>query len=101
MLVLVLVGVVVAALGLVFESEFVIAVGVTLAALSPLGFLVPGFREVRSPERVDRESYFGFVLNLFHTTPDVSVADRREVPAGPPGRSEPRRSSDPPADSPR
>jgi hypothetical protein len=41
MLVLVLVGVVVAALGLVFESEFVIAVGVTLAALSPLGFLVP------------------------------------------------------------
>ena len=101
MLLLVLVGVVVAALGVVFESEFVFAVGVAFAALSPFGFLVPGFREVRSPQRVDRESYFGFVLNVFRTTANASTAARRQVPVQPPGRSEPPPSPDPPADPPR
>ena len=101
MLVLVLVGVVVTALGLVFDSELVFAVGVMLAALSAFGFLVPGFRDVRRPQRVDRESDFGFVLNLFRTTPNASAADRRKVRVQPPGPSDPPPSSNSPADPPR
>jgi hypothetical protein len=73
----ILVGGMVALLGLAFDSVAMVTVGVTAAILSVLGFLVPGFRDVRTPQRVDRESYAGFVLNLFRTTQGASESHGR------------------------
>ena len=48
-----LVGGMVAVIGLSFDSVAMTTVGVTAAILSVLGFLVPGLRDVRTPQRVD------------------------------------------------
>jgi hypothetical protein len=73
----ILVGGTVAVIGLAFDSGVVVTIGVTAAVLSVLGFLVPGFRDVRTPQRVDRESYAGFILSLVRTTPSASESRGR------------------------
>jgi hypothetical protein len=97
----ILLGVAVAVVGVALDSGLAVTVGATLALLSALGFLVPGFRDVRPPQRVDRESYIGFVLNVFRTTPSASVSHHRadrttsppqspEVPSAPDRTRDPR-----------
>ena len=83
----ILVGAAVAVVGLAFDSGLVAAIGVTMAVLSVLGFLVPGFRDVRSPQRVDRESYAGFLLSLFRTTPRSAASRGGRERAMPPPQS--------------
>jgi hypothetical protein len=92
----ILLGVAVAVLGVVLGSGIAVAVGATFACLSALGFLVPAFRDVRPAQRVDRESYAGFVLNLFRTTPDASASHHRaERTTSPPQSPEERSAPDP------
>jgi hypothetical protein len=95
------VGAAVAVVGLALDSGVVLTIGVAMAILSILGFLVPGFRDVRSPQRVDRESYTGFVLNLFRTTPSSAASHGRSghamsPPQSPEQPSESDRAAKPP-----
>jgi hypothetical protein len=94
-----LTGIAVAAGGLLLDSEPIVTVGVILAGFSALGFLVPGLRDVRPADRVDRESYFGFVADLFRTTGEPSLrTSRGDRDKGPPSARD-HSSSHPESDS--
>lgn len=58
------IGAVVIAVGVHVGSGAIAVVGASCLVVAAGGFLVPGFREQRKPQQVDRESYAGFVLSL-------------------------------------
>ena len=86
-----LLGGLVAVVGVALDAAAVFTVGVSVAILSIVGFLVPAFRDVRSPQPLDRESYGGFVANLFRTTPSASESRGRGAKLPP---QEPEKSSE-------
>jgi hypothetical protein len=96
------IGVTTVLLAVVIDSSALALLGSAFVVLAALGFLVPGFRDRRPVQRVDRESYFGFVLNLFRTThPPAERAARRHDGAAPLSRTSGDESrADRPTDSP-
>jgi hypothetical protein len=75
------VGLVIVGIGVALNSSVVVLVGTLIVAATLFGFAVPGFRDVRERQTVDRESYFGFVANLFRTTPHAPDDPRRRSKA--------------------
>lgn len=73
----IMLGGLVAVVGLALDSAAAVTVGVTVAILSVVGFVVPAFRDVRTAQPVDRESYAGFIANLLRTTPSASESHGR------------------------
>jgi hypothetical protein len=98
-----LVGIAIAVGGLFLDSELVATAGLILAGISVFGFLLPGLRDVRPAQQVDRESYFGFVANLFRTTHGRGLgtlgSDRDKRPPSARDRCSSHRQSDKPGGS--